>query len=113
MGTNPVPEMITRAQADNLMLGLLALGFLIMAVAATVAKNRDGAPGRAALLYGGPPVLLGLLWHLYNFITDKLGLDSVANLAVNVLLFVGIGVAVGLTLRRVSANKQDEATPAP
>ena len=58
-------------------------------------------------------MLMGLLWYLYNFITDRLGLDSLANLAVNIFLFLGVGVSVGLLLRRFGASKQDEATPAP
>ena len=36
------------------------------------------------------------LWTVYNAITDKLGLDTVKNLLVNLGLFVVIGVVAGL-----------------
>ncbi len=52
----------------------------------------------------GPGLLLGALvgagnyalWTVYNAITEKLGLDTVANLLVNLGLFVVVGVVIGL-----------------
>jgi hypothetical protein len=41
------------------------------------------------------PVNLGL-WLVYNRITDSLGLDTVKNLLVNLVLFVVLGVVTGL-----------------
>ncbi len=45
-----------------------------------------------------------LLWRMYSALTDRLGLDSVANLLLNLAIFVSIGlcagVAYGLMLRR-------------
>lgn len=59
-------------------------------------------------------LLLGLLgplnyglWHIYNRITDSVGLDTVRNLAINLVLFVVlgavIGVGVGLAARHFGA----------
>ncbi len=52
------------------------------------------------------------LWTAYNAITDKLGLDTVANLLTNLGLFVVLGVVVGLAagcwVARPAAEKQKE-----
>ena len=42
-----------------------------------------------------------LLWHVYNAITDRVGLDRVSNLFINLALFVGLGVVIGIASRRV------------
>lgn len=105
MSTNPVPEWITRSQANSLMIVVLVLGVLVAVMAAFVSRQRGRDPLPMALLWGGPPILMGLLWHLYNFITDKLGLDSVANLLVNLALFVVLGVGVGFAARRFAREK--------
>ncbi len=36
------------------------------------------------------------LWTVYNAITDRLGLDTVKNLLVNLALFIVLGVLIGL-----------------
>lgn len=98
---SPVPEWITRAQADGLMLGILVFGIVAAIAAAMWARSKGKNPVPAALGIGGPLLLVGLLWHLYNFITDKLGLDSVANLFVNLFLFAAIGIGFGLAWKRL------------
>jgi predicted membrane channel-forming protein YqfA (hemolysin III family) len=44
------------------------------------------------------------LWVVYNRITDRLGLDTVKNLLVNLALFAVIGIAVGLGAARWGAG---------
>jgi len=74
--------------------------------------GRRRQPIRNWALYGFLIGLLGPLnlamWHVYNGITDALGLDTVRNLAVNVVLFVLvgtlIGVGAGAALRRARVN---------
>ncbi|GAB4469708.1 MAG: hypothetical protein OHK0029_42420 [Armatimonadaceae bacterium] len=99
---NPVPEWITRSQADALMWGVLLLGILVGIGVALWARRRGTNPAVAAALFGGPCISIGLLWNLYNFITDKLGLDSAVNLWVNLVLLVGVGAAFGIFARRFS-----------
>ena len=57
------------------------------------------------LLIGLLGPLNWVLWQAYNRITDRLGLDTVLNLAVNVIVFLGvgalIGVGVGLCMRHI------------
>lgn len=62
----------------------------------------------------GPGLMIGLLvgtgnyalWTLYNVITEKLGLDTVKNLLVNLGLFVVIGIIVGWGLELFAARKR-------
>ena len=51
-----------------------------------------------------------LLWNVYNSITDKLGLDSVKNLVVNVVIFVLLGVVGGLIIGRLTNSSRVEST---
>lgn len=85
-------ELIDPHQAHLLMLGVLIAAPLIGLAWGTVAKR---------VAFG---VVVGLLigvgnyalWTLYNAITDRLGLDTVKNLLVNLALFVVIGILIGL-----------------
>ncbi len=85
-------ELIDPQQAHLLMLGVLVLAPLIGLVWGYAAKRLP-----LGLVIG---LLAGVgnyaLWTVYNAITDKLGLDTVKNLLVNLGLFVVIGIAVGL-----------------
>ena len=58
----------------------------------------------------GPANLL--LWNLYNRITDINGLDSVRNVFVNLILFVGIGL-VGGGIISYFLRASDEISPKP
>ena len=88
--------LVTRAQADMVFGVLLILGIVVALVAFALARRRGGDGVRAAVLWGGPLMLIGVLWRVYNAITDRLGLDRVANLGVNLVLFVGVGAACGI-----------------
>ncbi len=92
-------ELITIEQADRL--------FLLIALIAPVAGLLLGAAGGARRGAAKPGAMKGLLigllgpinlilWKVYNGITDRLGLDTVKNLLVNIGLFIGIGIVAGL-----------------
>jgi RsiW-degrading membrane proteinase PrsW (M82 family) len=100
-------ELVDLNAMDRLFL-LAAVLLPILGLAAGAALGaRTGNPKRPALsglaigLLG--PLILAL-WRLYNAITDRLGLDTVRNLVVNLIVFVAagliIGFAVGLVARR-------------
>ena len=103
-------ELIDPRQAHLLMLGVLLLAPLIGLAWGFWAKRP--APG---LVIG---LLVGVgnyaLWTVYNAITDRLGLDTVKNLLVNLGLFVVLGSAIGLAVglyqrRRAGGSGEQES----
>lgn len=118
-------EIVTVEQVQRLFLLLAVLAPLFGAAlgAAIGARQRRPGPGaRTGLLIGmaGPTNLA--LWMLYNAITDRLGLDTVKNVLVNLAVFALIGLAAGVAWARrmqpgqtaPSATPQDrehEASP--
>jgi hypothetical protein len=102
-----IPELITQAQANALFGALFVLGLVLAPVAFLIARRRGGDGLLAALLWGGPPVLVGgVLWPVYNAITNHLGLDTVVNLLVNLGLFVVVGALVGVGWSWLIARRQ-------
>lgn len=96
-------ELIDLHQAHLLMLGVLVLAPLI-GLAWGLANKRLPL----GLVVG---ILVGVgnyaLWTIYNTITDKLGLDTVKNLLVNLGLFVVLGIAVGVGASMYTARRQN------
>ena len=84
-------ELIDAHQAHLLMLGALLSAPLIGLAWGLMTKRAVGG-----LVIG---TLAGVgnyaLWTIYNGITDKMGLDTVANLLTNLCLFVVVGLVVG------------------
>lgn len=95
-------ELIDLHQSHLLMLGVLVLAPLVGMAWGLVNKR---------LLFG---LIIGLLvgggnyalWTVYNAITQKLGLDTVANLLVNLGLFVVIGIVIGVGAGIYTARNQ-------
>jgi cation transporter-like permease len=92
-------EIVTIEQMDRLFL-LLAIAVPILG--AVIGAALGGKKGRAqqGLIKGLLIGLLGplnlVLWKVYNAITNRLGLDSVKNLLVNLALFAALGIGAGL-----------------
>ncbi|MCS6830362.1 MAG: hypothetical protein RMM08_07215 [Armatimonadota bacterium] len=84
-------ELITAKQVDTLFLALAIAG-PVAGAALAWAKERRLLTG---LLWGLLLTANWLLWRLYNAITDRLGLDTVRNLLVNLALFVALGAVAG------------------
>lgn len=105
-------ELITRPQADALFIALLIAGIVAAPIAGTIAKRRGRDGMLWALAVGGPPVLVGLLWRVYSGITDRLGLDTVRNLAVNFALFVVVGGLCGFAWGMLAARGRGEGAAA-
>ena len=105
-------ELITDAQANALLLAVLIIGLVAGPVAAVVARRRGGDALQAGLLAGGPPVLLFVLWCVYSAITERLGLDSVVNLLVNLALFVVVGGLCGVGWAFLAARRGAEPSAA-
>ena len=83
--------LISEPQAQAIMVAILIAAPLIGLLLGFLRKRP--VPG---LVIG---LLVGVgnyaLWTAYNAITNKLGLDTVKNLAVNVALFIGVGLTIG------------------
>lgn len=93
-------ELIDEHQAHLLMLAVLALAPLVGLAWGTRAKRVGRGLCAGALVGGGNYAL----WTAYNAITAKLGLDTVANLLVNLGLFVVLGTLIGITVGWLGAR---------
>ncbi len=98
-------ELVTQNQADLLFTLLPLVGVVLGAVMALAArrKNDKRAAFAAVLGWGVPLVLVGVLWRVYNAVTERLGLDTVVNLAANAALFIVVGVVCGVVWARLAA----------
>ena len=88
-------ELITRPQANGFFIAILMIGMVTVFVMLSKTKSRP-----KALLYGGPLVLVGILWWIYNAITDLIGINTVLNLGVNAILFLIVGLGCGIWYRK-------------
>lgn len=97
-------ELITIEQANRLMMALIVIAPVIGALCGLAVKRvKAGALVGLALGVGNYA-----LWKIYNAITDYLGLDTVKNLAVNVTLFVVVGIVIGLVVARFLPKQPEE-----
>ncbi len=103
-------ELITRPQADVLIVGIAAIGVVAAVVAALLAHRRGQNAAKAAARFGGPLLLCAALWPLYNAIEDHFGLDSVAALAINAGIFVALGVVIGISWTALFGKKNKPET---
>ena len=55
----------------------------------------------AGFLWGLAFTVNWLMWKVYNFLTDRNGLDSVRNLALNLILFIIVGIVIGVIAARL------------
>ena len=101
-------EIVTMEQAERAFLLLAVAVPLVGAVVGALIRARGGhaaAGARAGFLIGliGPANYL--LWKAYNAITDRLGMDTVKNLLVNLGLFIILGVVAGHLISKYSAGR--------
>lgn len=54
------------------------------------------------VLIGLIGTLIYIMWRVYGVITDTLGLDSVANLGLQLLVFAAVGVMMAFAIFKVS-----------
>jgi hypothetical protein len=93
-------ELVDAAQVGTA-LAVLSVVALLLAVGLLAGGRgrRSAAMVRCGLL-AGAAALAFPMWAVYNRIEDYFGLDSVAALLLNMALFLAVGCAVGLGLRR-------------
>lgn len=95
-------ELIDPQQAQLLMLGLLILAPLAGLAWGAAAKRLPLGLSVGVAVGGGNYAL----WTVYNAITEKLGLDTVKNLLVNLGLFIVIGAVIGLGIGFFAAKER-------
>jgi hypothetical protein len=82
----------------------------VAAAAALYARpdlRRAWLPFIVALALLGPAIVGA--WFVFNAIENAMGLDSLAALLLNLLLFSALGAAVGFALRRSLARRKSHA----
>ena len=91
-------EIVDIAAVSRLFTLLAIVGPIVGAVVgAAVGSRRQNLRG-GALAGAGFGLLLtlnGLLWQIYNRITDATGIDTVKNVVVNFALFALVGLTLG------------------
>jgi lipopolysaccharide export LptBFGC system permease protein LptF len=95
-------ELITIEQMNHLMMAFIVIAPVVGLVIGAIVKNVK------AYGLGGLAIGVGnyILWTVYSAITNKLGLDTVANLAVNLGLFIVIGVVVGIVIAKMQSKPE-------
>ncbi len=77
---------------------------LVGTVVGALWGGKHGAVRRGALIgfaVGCLGIVNWLMWTLYNALTKQNGLDSVRNVVVNLILFVAVGLGIGVLAGRV------------
>jgi hypothetical protein len=99
-------ELIDPAGVERIMLFLAIAGPLVGLIVGIMigAHRRCSLPAVAAgTLFGGLCSVAYGMWKLYGVITDALGLDSVANLALQLAMFAVFGCILGVAAVKLSA----------
>jgi len=106
-------EIVDIAAVERLFQLLAIVGPIAgLVIGAAIGKRRDHLRSGAltGLLIGLLGTLNWLLWRVYNGLTDANGLDSVKGLAINLVLFVIVGVVLGFGysawLKRTAENSE-------
>jgi len=95
-------ELITIEQTNHLMMAVIVIAPVVGLLIGAIVKNVK------AYAIGGLAIGVGnyVLWMVYSAITNKLGLDTVVNLAVNLVLFIVVGVVVGIVIGKKQSKPE-------
>jgi hypothetical protein len=105
---DPTRELVDAAQVGTAVAVLSAVAAVGGAILLVMSRRqRSGGLLKAALLLLATALLFPM-WLIYNRIEDHFGLDSVAALLINLVLFCVVGVAVGIAMRRFWPVGEDE-----
>ncbi len=94
-------ELIAPESVEKALLFVAVCAPLVGVVVGTVlgAHERRAAPRIVAgAVIGGLGTVVFGMWHVYGAITNRLGLDSLANMGLQLALFAMFGAALGLAM---------------
>ena len=97
-------ELVSRDSIEKLFLISAILGPIAGLLLGIIIGKRKQKPAKIIITALGIGAVFSLvygLWRLYNAITDSLGLDSVLNLGVQIIIFVVFGVLLGITVAKL------------
>jgi len=106
-------ELIVPQTVERVLLFLAIGGPLIgLILGALLGAHEKRALPRviAGVLLGAMLTVVYGMWRLYGAITDHFGLDSVANLGLQIIMFSALGCVLGAVILRVSVLLKRWAT---
>jgi hypothetical protein len=98
-------QLIDPSSAERVLLFLAVAGPLVGLIFGAVLgahTRRARCTVIAGVLLGGIGTLTYGMWRVYGIITNALGLDSVANLGLQLVLFAALGAILGAVILKVS-----------
>lgn len=98
-------ELVAPQSVERILLFLAVTGpiaGLILGIMLGAHKRRAWPRALAGFLLGGLLTVVYGMWRLYGAITDRLGLDSVANLVLELVLFAVVGVLIALIAFKIT-----------
>jgi hypothetical protein len=107
-------EIVDLKQIDKLFLLLAILLPVLGLCVGAMRGSKNGNTRRTAttgLLWGCIGPLNYALWKVYSALTARNGLDSLANLGVNLVIFVVVGAAIGFIAGRTRVIMPETAEP--
>lgn len=99
-------ELVDAGQVGIALAVLSGVGFVLALLLAVLQRGRPSSVLLRGALLSGVLVLVFPAWLVYNAIEDHFGLDSVAALLINLVLFALAGGGVGLALRRIWPHEE-------
>ena len=98
-------ELIDPRLVERVLLLLAVAGPLVGLVIGAVLGAHEAHAARkiaAGILVGALGSVVYGMWRVYGVITAALGLDSVANLAAQLVMFAALGAVLGVVIAKVS-----------
>ena len=98
-------ELIAPELVEKALLFLAVAGPLVGAIIGALigAHTKNAAPSIiSGILIGATGSLVYGIWRVYGAITNMLGLDSLTNLGVQLLMFAVLGAVLGVAIFKIS-----------